>query len=110
MLIGLHTLFFEEIANSLNKMTYKYDVLLTRDFNIDPLDKSKDTNNHLSDLCHTFSPKNLVIEITCFNSHEETLLANRAKRFRSTSVVETGLGDCYKLIPFFNAYFKKLTP
>ena len=48
-------LFFEEIANLLNKMTGKYDnVLLTGYLKIDPLDKSKDTNNRLSDLCHTF--------------------------------------------------------
>ena len=48
------TLFFEEIANSLNKMSNKYDnILLTRDLNIHLLHENKDTKNNLSDLCRT---------------------------------------------------------
>ena len=108
--------FFEEMANSLNKIKIKYDnIILTRDLKIHLLDKSKKTNKHLSDLCHNFSLKDLLLEKTYFKSHEGTLLdimlTSRPKRFDSTNVIETGPSDCQKLIAsFFNAYFKKLPP
>ena len=87
------TLFFEERADSLGKMTNKYDnVYLMGDLNIDLLVKSKDINKQLSDLCHTFLLKNLVLEKTCFKPHERTwldiMLTNRPKTFHSPSVVD----------------------
>ena len=44
-------------------MTNKYNnVHLMGDLNIDLLNKNKDVNKKISDLCHTFSPKKLVLE------------------------------------------------
>ena len=87
-------------------MANKYDnALLTGNVNINLPDKGKDTKNHWTDLCHTLLLKNLLLEKTCFKSHEETLLnvmlTNRPKSFHSNSVVETDLGDYHKLILFF---------
>ena len=74
-------------------MTNKYDnVHLMGDLNIDLLDKNKDVDKQISDLCHTFSPKKLVLEKPWFKPHEGTLLdimpTNRTKTFQSTSEVD----------------------
>ena len=53
--------FFNEISNTLSKAFKCYDRIvlgvLGSDLNIDLLDPSKDTSNHLSDLLNVFSLK-----------------------------------------------------
>ena len=67
--------FFEEISNSLNKITSNYDnVVLAGDLNINLLDQSADTENHLSDLIDIFDLKNMVKEPTCFKSEQGSLI------------------------------------
>ena len=55
--------FFKEISNSLSKALKCYgNVALAGDLNIDLLDPSKDTSNHLSDLLDVFNLKrNLLV-------------------------------------------------
>ena len=56
--------FFKELNKSLSHITRKYEnVLVVGDLNIDLLDKMKDSNNYLSDLCDTFSLSNLISEV-----------------------------------------------
>ena len=95
--------FFKELNKSLNNIARKYEnVLLVGDLNIDILDKKKDLKNHLSDLCDTFSLSNLISEVTCVNSSVgssiDEMLANRPRSFHHTSLIETDLNDCHKLI------------
>ena len=72
-----------------------------------------DTHSHMSDLCDTFSLSNLVNGVTCAKSQNGTsidaMLTNRARRFHNTSLIETGLSDCHKMIvSVFRAFFKRL--
>ena len=61
--------FFKEISNSFSKaLNCNDNVALAGDLNIDLLDPSKDTSNHLSDLLDVFKLKNLVKEPTCVKS------------------------------------------
>ena len=53
----------------------KYDNLLViGDLNIDTLNKKKDNGNYFSDLCDSFSLKNLMAYITC-------VLTNKIRSF-----------------------------
>ena len=96
--------------------TRKYgNILIIGDLNIDTSNKKKDNGNYLSDLCDTFSLKNLITDITCVKSTNGTsvdvLLTNKSRCFHHTATFETGLSDWHKLIlTFFRAYFKKLPP
>ena len=57
---------FKEISNTLSKTLKCYDnVILADDLNIDLLEPSKDTSNHLSDLLDVSNLKTLVKEATC---------------------------------------------
>ena len=91
----------------------KYEnILIIGDLNIDTSNKKKDNGNDLSDLCDTFSLKNLITDITSVKSTNGTsidvLLTNESRCFHDTATFETGLNDCHKLIlTFFKAYFKK---
>ena len=86
------------------------------DLNIDtPNSLTKDMNNYLSDLCDTFSSKNIIKGKTCFKTLEETsidvLLINRPRSFQKTSILETGLSDNHKMIlSVFCSYFAKIPP
>ena len=66
---------FKEISNTLSKPLKCYDnVILADDLNIDLLEPSKDTSNHLSDLLDVFNLKTLVKEATCFMSDKGSLI------------------------------------
>ena len=86
------------------------------DLNIDtPNSLTKDMNNYLSDLCDTFSLKNIIKGKTCFKTLEGTsidvLLTNRPRSFQKTSVLETGLSDYHEMIlSVFCSYFAKIPP
>ena len=86
------------------------------DLNIDtPNSLTKDMNNYLSDLCDTFSLKNIIKCKTCFKTLEGTsidvLLTNRPRSFQKTSILETGLSDYHKMIlSAFRSYFAKIPP
>ena len=61
----------------------------------------------------SFSLSNLILEVTCVKSSKgssiDVMLTNRPRRFHHTSLIETGLSDCHKLIlPFFRAFFKRI--
>ena len=72
------------------------------DLNIDTSVKTKYTLFYLSDLCSTFSLKNIVTGKTCFKKTTSTsidiLLTNRPRSFLKTGIFETGLSDHHKLI------------
>ena len=94
----------------------KYEnILIIGDLNIDTSNKKKDNGNYPSDLCDTFSLKNLTTDITCVKSTNGTsvdvLLTNKSRCFYHAASFEIGLSDCHELIlTFFKAYFKKFPP
>ena len=106
--------FFKELNKSLSNITRKYEnVLIFGDLNIDILDKKKDSKNYLSGLCDTVSVSNLISEVTCVKSSLassiDVMLTNRPRRFHHTSLIETGMSDCDKLIlSSFRGSFKRI--
>ena len=85
------------------------------DLNIDISDQRKNNNIFLSDLCDTFSLKNIVTGKTCHKSNVGTyidiVLTNRPRSFLKTSIFETGISDQHKLIlSFFRSYFLRIPP
>ena len=113
---GRKGIFFSELSNTLSLVTRKYgNILIIGDLNIDTSNKKKDNGNYLSDLCDTFSLKNLITDITCVKFTNGTSidvpLTNKSTCFHHAATFETGLSDCHKLIlTFFKACFKKLPP
>ena len=62
-----------------------------------------------------FSLINLIKETTCFQSQNITLLdlilTNRTRSFMKSQNLETGLGDCHRIVcSFLRASFKKFPP
>ena len=77
---------FDELNETLDKAVSKYDnIFLAGDLNIDTRDKSKDTNNYLSDFMDTFSLNNLIKVKTCYKSATGTIvdimLTNKMRSF-----------------------------
>ena len=75
--------------------------------------KWRDTHSPLSDLCDTFSLSSLVNDVTCVKLQNGTsidvMLTNRSRSFHNTSLIETSLGNCHKMIvSVFRAFFKRL--
>ena len=109
-------IFFSELANTLSLATSKYEnIIIIGDLNMDTSNKRKDHGNYQSNLCDSFSLKNLINDITCVESTNGTstdvLVTNISRCFHHTATFEIGLSDCPKLIlTFFKAYFKKLPP
>ena len=72
----------------------------------------KESKNYLSDLCDTFSLLNLISGVTCINSSVgssiDVMLTNGLSRFHHTSLIETGMSDCHKLLSLFRAFFKRI--
>ena len=107
--------FFMELNKSLCNIATKYEnILIIWDLNIN-FDNIKmgDTHSHMYDLCDTFSLFNLVNDVTCVKSQNGTsiyvMLTNRPRSFHNTSLIETGLSDCHKMIvSVFRAFFKRL--
>ena len=71
----------------------------------------KDSKNYLSNLCDTFSLSNLIPGVACVKSSVvssiDVMLTNKPISLHHTSLIETGLSDCHKLIlSFFRAFFK----
>ena len=98
----------DEISNTLSLTVNKYgNILLAGDVNINLLDPSSDTKNHLSDLRDTFALINLVKD----KSLLDVILTNRPNSFQKTVTTETGLSDCHKLVStVFRSTFIKLRP
>ena len=96
--------FFMELNKSLCNIARKYEnILIIGDLNTNFENLKKwDTHSHLSDLCDTFSLSNLVNGVTCVKSQNGTsidvILTNRPRSFQNTSLIETGLSDCHKMI------------
>ena len=109
-------IFFYELTTSLSQITNLYDYfVIMGDLNIDTSDKTKDTSCYLSDLCDTFSLKNVITGKTCFKKTTGTsidiLLTNRLRSFLKTGIFETGLSDHHKLIlSFFRSCFSRIPP
>ena len=87
--------------------------MLAGDLNINLLDPSADTENHLSDLLDIFDLKN--IEPTCFKSEKGSLidiiLTNKPRSFKKTQGFVTGLSDFHKLVvTVLRSFYKKLSP
>ena len=106
--------FFKELNKSLSNIARKYEnALLVGDPNIDILDKKRYSKNYLFDLCDTFLLWNLISEVTCVKSSVGSLinvmLPNRPRSLHHSSLIETGLSDCHKLIlSFLRAFFKQI--
>ena len=102
--------FFKELNKSQSNITGQYEnVLVVGDFNMDILDKKKDSKNYLPDLCDTFLLSNLIPEVTCVKPSVDLMVTNRPTRFHNTSLIETGLSDCHKLVlSLFRAFFKRI--
>ena len=74
-----------------------------------------DTIGWLSDVCDTFSLKNLILEISCFKAVSGTsvdvMLTNRPRSFQQTAIIETCFSDHHKLIVSnFRTHFPRLPP
>ena len=83
-------IFFSELSNILSLATRKYEnILIIGDLNTDTLNKKKVNGNYLSDLCDTFSLKNLITDITYVKSTNGTsidvLLTNKSRCFHHTA-------------------------
>ena len=108
--------FFEELTNTLNKVTKKCDnIFVSGDFNIDMSNNVKNRNNYLSDFIDNFSLRNIVNLKTSYKSVcgsiLDIMLTNKSKCFQKTSTITTGLSDCHKMIvTSLKAHFKKLSP
>ena len=99
-------IFFNELTTSLSHITNLNDCFVVmEDLNTDTSDKSKDKSCYLSDLCDTFSLKNIITGKTCFQKTTDTLidilLTNRPRSFLKTGIFEAGLSDHHKLILSF---------
>ena len=102
--------FFKELNKSQSNITGQYEnVLVVGDFNMDILDKKKDSKNYLPDLCDTFLLSNLIPEVTCVKPSVDLMVTNRPRRFHNTNLIETDLSDCHKLVlSLFRAFFKRI--
>ena len=106
--------FFNELNTPFNQITNLYDhFVIMRDLNIDSSDKTKDTSYYLSDLCDTFSLKNIITGKSSFKKTTGTsidiLLTNRPRIFLKTRIFETGLNDHHKIIILFKDSNKNYT-
>ena len=107
--------FFLELNKSLRNIARKYkNILIMGNLNInfDNL-KMGDTQNHLCNLCDTFLLSNLVNGVTSAKSQNGTsidvMLRDRPRSFHNTSLIETGINDCHKMIvSVFRAFFNSL--
>ena len=72
----------------------KYDnILVIGNLNIDTLNKRKDNGNYFSDLCDSFSLKNLMTDITCVKTISGSIidifLNNKIRSFHHTVAFES---------------------
>ena len=109
--------FFQEVTDTLNNIVKHYDhVMLVGDVNIDyHKTKNQVSHNHLSELCDTFSLKNLIKGKTCFKtlngSSIDVMLTNHPKMFMKSSTVTTGISDHHQLVlSCFRSTYTKLPP
>ena len=107
--------FFMNLNESLCNIARKHEnMLIIGDLNINFGNlKMGDTHSHMSDLCDTLLLSNLVNDVTCVKSQNDisidVMLTNRPRSFHNTSLIETGLSDCHKMIiSVFKAFFKRL--
>ena len=82
--------------------TRKYDnILIIGGLNINTSNKKQYNESHLSNICDTFSFKQLIADITCVKSTNGTsidvFLTNKSKCFHHTASFETTVSNCYKL-------------
>ena len=87
-------------------------MLVIGDLEIDTSNKEKGNGNYFSDLCDSFTLKDLMTDITWIESINgfsiDVLLTNKMKSCYHTAF-ESGLGDCHKMIlAFFRVHFEKL--
>ena len=105
--------FFEEVSKTLSQAVNKYDnILIAGDFNIDSSSVNVKNTSYFSDLWDTFNLKNPVTKPTCYKSLTgsiiDLILTNKPRSFQNTSVCETGLSGCQKLIfTILKSTFKK---
>ena len=109
-------IFFEELTKSVCKALNKYDnIIVMGDFNIDINKDDAILHDKLDVFCDTLNLTNLVKSHTCYtNNHKSTIdlfLTNKPRSFQLTSVTETGLSDCHRLITtFIKSHFSRLKP
>ena len=95
----------------------KWHFCLVGDLNINVLFSEKNIWDHLKDLIHLFSFKNLKSTATCTKGTSGTVtgldivLTSKRKCFHHTSVSTTGLSAYHKLIlSCWSAHFRCLPP
>ena len=97
------SVFFEEISAFCNLIYKKYgNIIIMGDININSIHPNDREYSKLQDFCGVFSLNNLINKNTCYtNNHQssiDVILTNKPRSFQNTSVIETGLSDCHKLI------------
>ena len=106
------------IANFLKKLSTALDVYYTKyehflllgDFN------SEITEIAMSDFCASYNLKSLISLPTCYKNIEkptciDLLLTNKARCFKNSVIIETGLSDFHKLvISILKTAYKKGKP
>lgn len=106
--------FVEEILSNLSIIVNQYEnIFVAGDLNVDLLNPKCDLESYFSDLRDKFALTNLVKHKTCFNNKNgallNVLLSNKPNCFQKTTIFETGLSDCHKLvITIFGSTFIKL--
>ena len=80
------------------------------------IDMKPGCENALTSFCNIYNLKNLIDKPTCYKNpsnptYIDVILTNRKNTFSNTSVTETGLSDCHKMIiTYLKCYFQKLLP
>ena len=92
------TYFFEEIGKAIDHYSPNYEKFaVIGDFNCE------EDNSKLTDFSDSYGLKNLIVNPTCFKSHDnpktiDLILTNKKRSFMGCSTVETGLSDFHTII------------
>ena len=96
---------------SLDVLSSKYEnIIIIGYFNSEPQESA------MIDFCQAYNMENLINSFTCYKNPNKPIrinlmLKNKSRFFKSSSVLETGLSDFYKLtLTVMRGYFVKQTP
>ena len=102
--------FFAELAIFLSKAVNKFDnLIIMDDFNLDITKEDWSGFDKLEELCDSFNFTKLIKSKTCYTNKYKSaidlLFTKKPLSFQGTSITETGLSDCDKLISLFMRSF-----
>ena len=100
-----------EIQVALDVLSSKYEnVIIIGYFNLEPKESA------MIDFCQAYNMENLINNFTCYKNPNKLtcinlMLKSKSRFFKSSSVLETGLSDFYKMtLTVMRGYFVKQTP